>query len=208
HIEIIDPSKYRFHGLTLQPRREIPGGYRFFQQPQHLYVSFKRIVYIVSAMTKAHIVKTRPENTSFDQLLLYERLQLQRISGTGIEGYHRTAVVPGAMGVTGDAQVSRYRIITILQQLTLRREIGRHILFDHFMDGRHSRGQRQRLSPKRREEEDLVLEKLHHLPPAGQQRDRHAVGKGLRVASQVRRHPKIFLRPADGDPETGPHLVE
>ena len=68
--------------------------------------------------------------------------------------------------------------------------------------------QGERLAAEGGEEEDVLLQQAHHVGPAGQDRERHAVGDRLREAGEISGDAEPLLRAAERQPEAGPHLVE
>jgi hypothetical protein len=125
----------------------------------------------------------RPEDAAAEELLLHERLHLQRVAGGRVERDEAAAVHPHAAH-EGEVELAREVLHALAQPGAGLGEARRDVEPRELVEGRPRGRERERLAAEGGEEEDVLIEEPHHVAPPGQDGERHAVGDRLREAGE------------------------
>src|ERR1700674_2775421 len=197
----------RLDRLAAQPAAHVAGGNRVAQHRQRLAPGAERVLDVGVGVRERQVVEAAPQHAAADQLLLRQRLHLQRVARLGVEGDHGAAAVADAARVV-EPELGGQGVVAGLHLVALALELLGNAMGAQLADGRLGGGQRQRLAAEGGEEEHPLVELRHDVAAAGHHRQRHAVGDRLRETGEVGTHRETLLRAAQRQAETGPHLVE
>src|ERR1700687_3918442 len=195
----------RLDRLAAQPAAHVAGGHRVAQHRQRLAPGAERVLDVGVGVRERQVVEAAPQHAAADQLLLRQRLHLQRIARLGVEGDHRAAAVADAAGVV-EPELGGQGVVAGFELVALALELLGHAMGAQLADGRLGGGQRQRLAAEGGEEEHPLVELRHDVAATGHHRQRHAVGDRLREAGEVGAHRETLLRAAQRQAGPGPHL--